>query len=127
MRALPVARHAPTPWPGARNQVYALLPRPPRTTTTSLAPLFLDAARAFLSIQASSASAERLFGDARYQKGIRRQGTGSPATEMLLMVRSYVVAHLNSPSRQTGFIGNRAQAVKELAEAIATELEEWNY
>ncbi len=47
-------------------------------------------------------------------------------TEMLLMVRSYVVAHLNSPSRQTGFISNRAQAVNELAEAIATELEEWN-
>ncbi len=47
-------------------------------------------------------------------------------TEMLLMVRSYAVAHLNSPSRQAGFISNRAQAVKELAEAIATELEEWN-
>ncbi len=45
---------------------------------------------------------------------------------MLLMVRSYVVAHLNSPSRQTGFTSNRAQAVKELAEAIALELEEWN-
>ncbi len=97
-----------------------------RKRRLSLAPLFLDAARAFLSIQASSASAERLFGDAGYQEGTRRQGTGSPVTEMLLMVRSYVVAHLNSPSRQTGFISNRAQAVKELAEAIATELEEWN-
>ncbi len=76
---------------------------------------------------ARSASAERLFGDAGYQEGTRRQGTGSPVTEMLLMVRSYVVAHLNSPLRQAGFISNRAQAGKELAEAIATELEEWNY
>ncbi len=42
------------------------------------------------------------------------------------MVRSYVVAHINRPSRQAGFICNRAQAAKELAEAIATELEEWN-
>ncbi len=85
-----------------------------------------DAARAFLLVQASSTSAERLFQDAGYQEGTCRQGTGSPVTEMLLMVRSYVVADLNSPSRRTGFMTNRAQAVKELAEAIATELEEWN-
>ncbi len=57
----------------------------------------IDAARAFLSISASSASAERLFGDAGYQEGTLRQGTGSLVTEMLLMVRRYVVVHLNSP------------------------------
>ncbi len=74
----------------------------------------------FFSIQASSASAERLFGDAGYREGTLQQGTGSPVTEMLLIVRSYVVAHQNSPSRQTGFIGNRAQAVKELAEGGGT-------
>ncbi len=85
-----------------------------------------DAARAFRSIKASSASAEGLFEDAGYQEGTRRQGTGSPVTDMLLMECSYVFAHLNSPSRQTSFIRNRAQAVKELAEAITTELEEWN-
>ena len=37
-----------------------------------LAPLFIEAARAYLSIQASSASAERLFGDAGYYEGARR-------------------------------------------------------
>ncbi len=42
-----------------------------RKRQLSLAPLFLDAARAFLSIRASSASAERLFGDAGYQEGTR--------------------------------------------------------
>ncbi len=47
-------------------------------------------------------------------------------TEMLPMVRSGVVANLNSPSWQAVFIINRSHAVKELAEAIATELEEWN-
>ncbi len=82
--------------------------------------------RAFISIQTPSASAERLFGDARYQKGTLRQGTGSFVTGMLLMVRTYVAAHQNSPFKQTGFINNCAQAVKELAETIATELEQWN-
>ncbi len=38
--------------------------------------------------------------------------------------QDYVFAHLKIPSSQTGFICNRAQAVKELTEAIATELEE---
>ncbi len=42
--------------------------------------LFVDVARAYLSIQASSASAEHLFGDAGYQEGTRRQ----PATIFLL-------------------------------------------
>ncbi len=97
-----------------------------RKSRLSLAPLFLDAARALFSIQASSSCAERLFGDAGYQEGTRRQVTGSSVTDMLLMVRSYVVSHLNSRSRQAGFIRNRAQAVKELAKAIAKELEEWN-
>ncbi len=55
---------------------------------------------------------------------VGRKERDSPVTEMLLMVRSYVVAHLNSPSRQTGFISNRAQAVKSSQKAIATELEE---
>ena len=79
-----------------------------RKRRLSLASLFLDPARAFLLIQASFASAERLFGDGGYQEGTCRQGTGSSVTEMLLMVRSYVVAHLNRPSRQAGFISNRA-------------------
>ncbi len=81
-------------------------------------------ARAFLSIQAASASAERLFGDAGYQEGTRRQATGSSVTEMLLMVRSYVVTQIKSALKQARFIRSRAHAVKELAEDIAIVLEE---
>ncbi len=42
------------------------------------------------------------------------------------MRASYVVAHLNSPSRQAEFISNRVQAVNELPEAIATGVERLN-
>ncbi len=42
---------------------------------------------------------------------------------MLLLVRSYVVAQINSPSKQVGNIGNSAQAAKELEEDIAIEFE----
>ncbi len=72
----------------------------------------------------------RLQSDSSGTLGTRRvrfgKERGSLVTEMLLVVRSYVVAHPNCHSRQAGFISNRAQAVQELAEAIATELEEWN-
>ncbi len=44
-----------------------------------LEPLFLETARAVLSIQASSASAELLFGDAGYGEGVRRQAGDSYA------------------------------------------------
>ncbi len=57
--------------------------------------------------------------------GVQNREPGTSTYPSRDVVRR-VVAHLNSPSRQAGFISNRAQAVKELAEAIATELEEWN-
>ncbi len=91
--------------------------------TTIARSAFLDTASAFLSIQASSASAERLFGDAGYQEGTHRRATGSSVAEMLVMVRSYVVTQINSPPKQAGFISSRGQDVKELAEDIAIELE----
>ncbi len=69
-------------------------------------------ARPFLSIQASSASTERQFGDAGYQKGTRRQATGSSVAEMLLMVRSCVFTQIKSPPKQDRFISSRAQPVK---------------
>ncbi len=84
----------------------------------SLAPLFLDAARAFLSIQAASASAERLFRDAGYQEGTRRQTAGPSVTE------DVAHAQIKSPLKQAGVISSRAQAVKELPEDIAIVLEE---
>ncbi len=43
---------------------------------------------------------------------------------MLLIVHSSVLAQIKIPLKQAGFIISRAQAVKELAEDIATELEE---
>ncbi len=58
-----------------------------------------------------------------YQEGNRRRVTGSSVAEMFLMVRSYVDTQINSPPKQVGFISSRAQAVKELAENIAIELE----
>ncbi len=53
-----------------------------RKRRLSLSPLSLDAAGAFLSIQASPASAEPLFGDAGYQEGACRQVTGSSVIEI---------------------------------------------
>ncbi len=43
---------------------------------------------------------------------------------MFLIVHSSVLAQIKIPLKQAGFICNRAQAVKELAEDIAIVLEE---
>eukprot|EP00171_Calliarthron_tuberculosum_P003336 IDg3336t1 len=110
-------------WKNIENSTVVNL----RKRRLSLAPIFLDAARAFLSIQASSASAERLFGDAGYQEGARRQATGSSVTEMLLMVRSYVATYLSrTPLVQARFISSHGQAVKNLAADLAGEIDAEN-
>ena len=87
------------------------------------APLFTEAALGYLSIQASSASTERLFGEAGLQKGTRHQHTDSTLTEMLLIIRSYVRTRMQDCSAQNGFLSRRAQCVKELSEDIAREIE----
>ena len=83
------------------------------------APIFIDCARAFLSIQASSAPAERLFSDAGFQEGARRQIEESCMTEMLLFVRNFVSKRLSDPSTQRGFISGPANAMRQAAEEIA--------
>lgn len=88
-----------------------------------LAPLFIDAARAFLSVQASSASAERLFGDAGYCEGTRRKHGESSVTEMLLMIRSYVRAQIDYASTHNAFLSSRAHFLKDLAFKIAALIE----
>ncbi len=87
-----------------------------------LAPLFLEAARAILSIQASSASAERLFGDGGYQEGARRQTGDSSVTAMLLLIRSCVRSRLDNTLRKRGFISWRAQAFQFLRRTLQVRL-----
>ncbi len=86
-----------------------------------LAPMFLEAARAFLSMQASSASAERLFGDSGYQEGARRQTGDSSVTAVPLLIRSYIHLRLDSAPRHGGFICGQAQVWKGLAIKAAQE------
>ena len=85
------------------------------------APLFSDIARAFLSVQSSSAFPERLFSDAGNYEGSLRQHAESSFEELLLMIRSYVQEHVRTSPRQQSFLSGLAQAVRDLAEEIATE------
>jgi len=64
---------------------------------------FVDAARAFLSVQASSASTERLFGDAGHFEGDRRQHCDPALTEMLLTIRSFVSSRIERGSSCEGY------------------------
>ncbi len=45
---------------------------------------------------------------------------------MFSMVRSYVFTHINGLSKQSGLFSSRAQAVQQVAENIAIELEGWD-
>lgn len=63
-------------------------------------------ARAFLSIQAISASPEWLFGDAGHQHGIGGQQTQDTVTEMLLTIRSFVKYEMDGSKQQQGFISS---------------------
>ena len=68
------------------------------------APLFMDLDRAFLSIQSSSASAERLFSDSGSYVVSNRQHTDSSIEEMLLMIRSYVQDRVRASNGQNSFL-----------------------
>ena len=87
-----------------------------------MAPMFIEVARAFLSIQASSAAAERLFGDAGYNEGIRRQHTADSMTEMLLMIRSYILSYIECSGTQKSFLSSRAQMTVDLADKISKQI-----
>lgn len=86
------------------------------------APLLIDVARAFLSIQASSAAAERLFGDAGHNEGDRRQHCDDTMTEMLLTIKSFVYSFLENAKTQSSFLTSRAQTVKDLVNIICEEI-----
>ena len=88
-----------------------------------LAPIFIDAARAYLSVQASSAAAEGLFSDAGHLEGTRRTQCDTSVTEMLLFIRSYVKMHLSRAPAQKGFLSGKAGSVKSIAVDIARYLE----
>jgi len=64
------------------------------------ASLFTDMARAFLSTQASPASAERLFSDSGIYEGSRRHHADSFVEEMLFIIRSFVMQHISERSSQ---------------------------
>lgn len=87
-----------------------------------MAPLFFDVARAYLSIQASSPPAERLFEDAGYQEGTRVHATGSSVTEMLHTRPSHVARYLSKSTHQQGFLKRRGKSVRDLAEGIAKDI-----
>ena len=88
-----------------------------------MAPMFIDLARAFLSIQASSAAAERLFGDAGYNEGFRRQNNGDTVTEMLLVIRSFLMSHIENARSQTSFLSARSQSIVNLTDEICSEMD----
>lgn len=54
------------------------------------ATLFADAARAYLSIQASCAADQRFLSDAGYQEGMKHHNTAISNSEMSLLICSYV-------------------------------------
>lgn len=59
-----------------------------------LAPRFINLARAYLSIQESSAVVERFFGDAAYHKGSIKHHQEDAMVEMLLMIGIFVRSRL---------------------------------
>lgn len=87
----------------------------------------IDVARAYLSIQASSAPAERLFSDAGLQEGARRQHTDPSTSEMLLTIRHLVIMRtrpdLLANVAQRGPLSVEATAIYNLAVEIAEKIQ----
>ena len=87
-----------------------------------LAPLFTDGARAFLSIQSSSAQVERLFSVSENYEGARRHHGESAIQEMLFSIKSYVTERSASSSGQTLFLSRKVQAIEKIAQEISVQL-----
>ena len=85
-----------------------------------MAPIFIDFDRAYLSIQAPSASDERLFGDAGYSEGDRRQHNDDSMNEMLLMIRRYLLSYIETTTTKVWLISSRAQAIVDFADKICS-------
>ena len=81
--------------------------------------IFIDFARALLSIQSLFASAEGMFSNGGYQEGVRRQNEESTITEMLPFIRNHVCKRLKQRNKQSGFITGQVDSVQEVAKEIA--------
>lgn len=78
-------------------------------------PLLLYFTRDFISIQVSSASAERLFRDAGFQEGSRRQHENDTVTEILRSIRSYVESCiLDSDGQKTSPLSSRVEIINPI-------------
>lgn len=90
---------------------------------------FAKAARAYLSLQATSASAERLFGVAGYQEGSRRTSSSTDHTEMLLLIRALIQARLDAgtvaPQVDDSFMAasRESKIIYTLAKQVAAMIE----
>lgn len=85
---------------------------------TSLSVVFLERSLEFLCIQASSASAERLFGDLRSYKGARHQHVDNSVIEILLVIQSFVKAQMDKDTGHRAFLISPAQALQSLVQEI---------
>lgn len=87
-----------------------------------MALLLINPPRAFLYIQASSASCERRFGDEGHGEGDRRQHVLDSMSEMHLMIRRFTLSYIDNAESQVFFLRSRAQSIKDLEGLICDEL-----
>lgn len=87
------------------------------------ATLYTEMARAFLSIQSSSAPVERLFSDSGLYEGNRRHHANSSLSEMLFTIRNCVHERILASRHQRMFISGKAEAVMAFAKEIAAKIQ----
>jgi hypothetical protein len=85
---------------------------------------FVTVARAFLAMQASSASAERLFSDAGNVEGAKRHNQSTAVLEMNLVIRKWVLSELSATELDPGgvelsLLSNGAQHYQTLVRKVA--------
>lgn len=61
-----------------------------------IVPILIDIVSAYLTIQASTYSFERLLGDAAHKEGDRRQHVQDNVPEMLFMICSFVSSQIEN-------------------------------
>jgi len=90
-----------------------------------------DVARCFLSVQASSASAERMFSDAGHGNTHQRQSMPMYTLEMLLVIRAFVKRRVEAAAQQAVSVAQTdlhsarsahvLVVVRQIANAVATK------
>jgi len=80
-------------------------------------------ARAFLSMQSSSAPVERLFSDSGLYEGNRRNHANSSLSEMLYSIRSCVQERILAYQHQGMFISAKSETVMAFAKEIAVKIQ----